>query len=389
MIEKDVKAIMKQVAVYTVSIWKRMWKTPGYLAIFFLTPVLLILLSGMNEKEDAQIRAAVCLDIPMEETKTEAGAADQKTIFLQEIAERLLEKEGAVAFYICDSEEEVKRQVAAKQAQCGYVFPADLFERLDEGRYTRSIKSYESPQTSLHTICDEVLFAEIFTVYEEMTFGRQISSYFHLEGTAEGFGKEEGGQIADRAEELLEKYRNNGSTFQFTYEDYRTDEVKQNGETAQTTKLEEGTGKDGIVPVRGIMALMIYIGALCGTLDALEDEAAGRVQRLHKKWVFQILTILIPAFVMGVIALLVFGVTGNLKGIGEEIGGMVFYQVLLTVYCCILKKIWRREEQFCGVMPVLILSAAVICPVFLDLSVFLPVLKVMEKIYPLSNYLRM
>lgn len=379
--------VMKQTAVYMVSIWKRMWKTPGYLAIFFLTPFLLIPLSKMTEKEDARIRVAVCMDIPEEKSVTESGLLDQKAAFLREIEGRLLDREGAVAFTVCDSEEEVKRQVAANQVQCGYVFPEDLLERLYEGCYTRSIKSYGSVQNGMQTICDEVLFAEIFAVYEKMTFGEQISSYFLLEGTEKKFSDKDGEQIAGRAEELMEKYLYNGSTFRFTYEDYQTEQTENSREAVQAAKADEGP--DGIVPVRGIMALMIYLCALCGTLDALEDETAERVQRLHKKRLFQILTISAPAFIMEAIALPVFAVTGNLRGIGTEIGGMVFYQTLLIGYCCILKQIWKSEEQFSGVMPVLILSAAVVCPVFVDLSVFLPVLKVLEKVYPLSYYLRM
>lgn len=383
---KGWKTVMKQAVVYVASIWKRMWKTPGYLTIFFLTPFFLILLSEMTEREDAGIRVLVYMDIPEEKSNAEADMADRKTVFLREIERRLLEREGAIVFDICGSEEEVKRQVAAKRAECGYVFPKDLFERLDEGRYTRSIKSYGSAQTGMQTICDEVLFAEIFSVYEEMTFGEQISSWFLTESTEADSLEETGEQTAKRAEELMEKYLHNGSTFQFTYEDYQTEEPKDSREAVQTAKRDEGTG--GIVPVRGIMALMIYLCALCGTLDALEDEAAGRVQRLHKKWMFQTFTVLVPALFMGVAALLVFAVTGNLKGIGTEIGGMVFYQMLLIIYCSILKRIWKNEEQFSGVMPVLVLSAAVVCPVFVDLSVFLPVLKVLEKLYPLAYYLR-
>lgn len=375
---------MKQIAVYIVGIWKRMWKTPGYLAIFILTPFLLIFLSETMKKEEMQVRVAVCMEKPAEMAWIETdrfgqsgnqGQSERSALFLKRIEESLTEREGTIVFDICDSEEEVKRQVAAKKAQCGYVFPTDLMERLDEGRYTRSIRSYESPQTSLHTICDEVLFAEIFTVYEKMTFGEQTASYFLSGSREEGTEEEKGKQIAKRAEELLDKYLYNGSTFQFTYEDYRIDE-----ETADSSSL---------IPVRGIMALMIYLCGLCGTLDALEDEAAGRVMRLNRKGVFQILTITVPAFVMGVTALFVFAVTGILEGIGTEIGRLICYLFFLTIYCSILKRIWKDEEKFCGVIPVFVLSAAVVCPVFMDLSVFLPVLKVIEKLYPMSYYLRM
>lgn len=371
---------MRRTAVYIVSIWKRMWKTPGYLAIFILIPFLTILVSEMTGKENTLVQAAIYFDVSEEEAITREMRPDSRKLFLKELEERLLNRNGAITFLICDSEEEVKRQTASKQAQCGYILPEDLFERLEKGRYTRSIKSYESPNTDLHTICDEVLFSEIFSVYEQMTFGEQAAEYFLSERTEEGTAEKDKEQIVKRAEELLEKYLYNGSTFQFTYEDYQTNKMEDRDGEAQSANS---------IPVRGVMALMVYICGLCGTLDALEDETAGRVQRLNKKALFQILTIAVPVFAMGGIALSVIFITDHFNGIGIEIGSMVFFQVLLVAYCCILKKIWKNEERFCGAMPVLILSAAVICPVFVDLSVFLPVLGVLEKLYPLSYYLRM
>ncbi len=134
---------------------------------------------------------------------------------------------------------------------------------------------------------------------------------------------------------------------------------------------------------------MIYICGLCGTLEALEDETAGRTLRLKYKRAFQVLTICIPPAVMGFMALIVFAAAGSLGSIGNEIFKLLLYQIFIIFYGCILKRIWRKEERFLAAMPVLILSAAVICPVFIDLSTFLPVLKVLEKFYPLSYYLRL
>lgn len=375
-------ASLKELGIYAVSIWKRMWRTPGYPVIFLLVPVVLVLLSHMTKQETVRVMAAVYLETSDGESGEEIGSRQEKKAFIEKVAERLSEREGAILFVFCDSEEEVQVQVASGKAQCGYVLSDNLMERLAQGRYTRSIKSYKSPSSSQHTICDEVLFAEIFSVYEEETFGEQVSDFFLV--SMENGENDRGGkireEIKERADELFEEYLYNGSTFQFIYENY--------GQTP-AEEITEAREKSGIIPVRGIMALMIYICGLCGTLEALEDEAAGRILRLKYRRLFQILTICIPPIVMGFAALIVFAAEGSLGDIGNELFKLLLYQIFIIFYGCILKRIWRKEERFLAAMPVFILSAAVVCPVFIDLSTFLPVFKVLEKLYPLSYYLRL
>lgn len=94
-------------------------------------------------------------------------------------------------------------------------------------------------------------------------------------------------------------------------------------------------------------------------------------------------------FVMSFAALIVFAVSGNVDNVGTEFLKLLWYQVIMVCYSYLLKRIFKREERFLSAMPVLVLSAAVICPVFWDLSLFLPVFKILEKVYPLSYYLHL
>ena len=78
-----------------------------------------------------------------------------------------------------------------------------------------------------------------------------------------------------------------------------------------------------------------------------------------------------------------------MDGFWKETGAMLMYLLLLVVYCMILKKLCRREENLASVMSILILLTAVVCPVFVDLSQFIPVLNLVEKIFPVHYYLNM
>ncbi len=409
------KEKIKLICVYCQLLWKRMWKTHRIFLIFLLLPFLLVVLTQLVKEDETAIQVAVYIEGMQEkawENKSDSREDTGKTeemdvaegereeswenqLFLEELRRRLKKREGTLVFIFYDSAEEVKQEVAAAKAECGYCIPADLLECMERGRYSKRIKSYESPQSSLQTICEETLFAEIFSLYEEETFGEQMAElvYEEIKKTERGTSMADNGQkkggmlssevternrLAMRAEELLEKYQYNGSTFQFSYEVY-------SGEMAAGDEAEQG--KSGFISVRGILALAIYICGLCGTMDTLEDEKRGRTVRLKNRLIFRLLTIYLPVFMMSAVTLVCLLLTGEVNGIGEELLRLLFYQAILLVYCLILERICGKEERLAAAMPVLILCSVIVCPVFVDLSQFIPVFKVLEKAFPIFYYL--
>ena len=59
------------------------------------------------------------------------------------------------SFYPCGTEEEAKKAVMTGWAECAYLFPERLKERLDEGHYTRSVRVLVSPSTVAEKIISE------------------------------------------------------------------------------------------------------------------------------------------------------------------------------------------------------------------------------------------
>lgn len=390
------KEKIKLICVYCPILWKRMWKTHKILLTFLLLPLFLLGITQLEREDETKIQMAVYIEgvqenIPEAERKKEKSEFDGKMNegenaknlkFLEELKERLREREGVLVFSFCDSEEALKREVASARAECGYCIPADLLVCIESGKYSKIIKSYESPQSSLQTICEESLFAEIFSLYEEETFGKQAAELIYEELEKSGrinFDEvQEQNKLAARAEELLEKYQYNGSTFQFSYEVYSEEMAKVNGVEKENS---------GFISVRGILALAIYICGLCGTLDALEDENKVRTVRLKGRRIFQLLTIYLPILMMSVVTLICLILTGELNSMGEELLRLCCYQIIMMLYCLVLKKLCGKEERLAAAMPVLIICSVIVCPVFVDLSQFIPFFNVLKKAFPISYYL--
>lgn len=403
-----------QIGVYCVLLWKRMWKLHKVYFLFCLAPLVVLAIESSLKTEETRLHVAVCMENAEEKENPEAE------LFEEELRERLEAKGGILVFSFYNTEEEVRQQVAAAKAECGYCIGEDFVENLKKKRYNRLIRSYESPQSSMQRLCEEVLFTEIFTVYEEMTFGQQAADLLseELEKTVETERKTQEGEsipqegefgqqaddagkrreeLVERAEELFEKYRYNGSTFQFTYENYsgtegaKTAKEQENQVTKNSAGEIEthGTQKTGRKILRGVLALQIFVCGLCGTMDTLEDEKHKRLVRLRGGRFFRIFTIYLPILFMSAVTLLCLMAEQHMQGFVEETIKLILYQLILMVYCLLLKKVCRKEEHLAAAIPVLILLTVVVCPVFVDLSQFVPAFRILEKVFPVAYYLRM
>lgn len=387
-----------RIRVYCLLLWKRMWKTHKFFIFLCLTPLVVWLAGRFTEGKEATIQIAVCMESP--------------------IGEQLAKKEGTVTFILYESEEEVKEAVASARAECGYVIPSDFLEKLAKKKYNRLIRAYESPQSSMQRLCEEVFFAELFAVYEEQTFGREAAGMLlaELEQRNSETGMELG-SVADadfdsaagtdmekelkaRADELYETYLYNGSTFQFTYEKYESEGSKETEEEDAATAGGKGTEGDSTAAaggkmLRGILALLMFVCGLCGTLDVLEDEKSKRTARLQGAFAFKVFTIYLPILFMSILLLLCLKTADTWKGVhiwqgaGTELFRLFIYQMILVVYCLLLKMICKTEERLAAVIPVLLLMTVVVCPVFVDTAQFVPAFRILEKVFPVTYYIKM
>lgn len=76
--------------------------------------------------------------------------------------EALLAYDGLVRFAVCDSEEAVRQMVLRDKAECGYILPEGLAEKLTDGSFERAVTVYEDGDAVVSRLVDEVLFNILF-----------------------------------------------------------------------------------------------------------------------------------------------------------------------------------------------------------------------------------
>lgn len=366
---------MRQMGVQFLLFGKRLLKRPVYLIILLLMPLTVFLLSRTQAESPSGIRAMLYV---------EGRDWNEREDLLDKIIGRLLAEDATVRFTLAESEEELKRAVLKQEADCGYVFPEDFSERLRNDDWKRSVTFYCGEDTMIPMLVNELLYTSVFQVYS-------ADAFIDYMGTA--YGEEAGGRTnaENKAEELLNLYLTNGSTFSFSYYGETAEEGNDDRafETYQKETKKTADLTAGVVPVRGMLALFMMLSAFCGLVDHKRDHEAGRLVWVKNKRAVQFMMILIPTTGAALVSLLCIRASGSWQGIGTEIASVIFYMFALTAYTMIWGLLFRSEHAVVASVPFLMIATILFCPVFWNLKSVLPVLQIMEKLFPVSWYLAM
>jgi len=336
---------LQQMISWVFLSWKRMLKRPLFLILLFLLPIGTLALRQTEAADDGKIEIALFADGDAWNEKVTAHLADSDGVF---------------RFLVCMTREELVDKVAAGEAECGYLFPAGLHERLDSYDYKRAIRVIVSPGTVTADLASETVFAGLFEVY-----GRELLEEYVTSG--EVFGDVEDAWTV--IEPLYEKYLGNGSTFAFSYES--VDGGK-----------DESPQMQAVFPVRGIGAVLVFVMGLASAVMVAEDDMRGLYAAVSggKKMLIQLLCIGAQVAV----CCLVFGACLAVVGEwgSESAGGAVselirlgVYGFSVTILSGILLRVLRKPTALASLIPFFVLGSLVVCPVFLDLSMYVPVLK--------------
>lgn len=360
--------MIRQGIFWFILSWKRITKYPLFLLLFLLLPLGAFFFRQAEQEDTGKIPIA----LSVEESEWNLS-----------VAEVLLQEDSGFDFYLCESVEELKEDVAAGRAECGFSLPADLKERLDSGDYKRAIRVICSPAAVVDGIASETVFAGLFQVYgrdlleEYVKYGEAFEpARLQLEQT----------ELEECAEELLwqqvellyEKALSDGSTFAFAYETMDGDVLKE-----ETIKA--------VFPVKGVGAVLLFIMGLAAAVLTAEDEQRGfyRGMTRKKRHAFQLISIFAVVLLFSVSVLSSVFISGEARTAGQEIMNMVLYCGMITIFSFVLFSFFPNPLLLSSLIPFFLLGCLVVCPVFADLSPFVPALSVIRKFFLPWYYLTM
>lgn len=277
---------MKNSFTFFCILAKRLLSRKGFLLCLAVTLLVSVLAVRAEKESDTAVYAAIYAEDP-----------EWEAIFSEYF--------GLVRFLICDSAEEVKRNVMQKKAECGYVLQEDLQNSILEGNGSWSITVYENADSTLTAMVNEVVFERVFYVISSGWYEGYIAEHKSFAEAKEETGEN---MLRRAAKEALLQKRTDGSTFTFARQIIPVVSAKE----------EEDGEKNSAYPVRGVAAACILLSGLVGVLEAAADRYR---RRFYKKTAYQaaFYTILLSTLAGTVTGFLILAGTGSLTGPVQEI----------------------------------------------------------------------
>lgn len=354
-----------------ITMLKQYIRKPECIILLLALPILTFLLSNISRTEEQTIRAAcyfpgiTTTDLSSELPASPGTQPDLRYAPLPEdmaisadtasfltLAKRLFQYEGLYTFYLCSSEQEVYDAVAANQAECGYIFPDDLYEELLDNNIEELVTTVTSPSTTMLPVINETVYSMIF---EELALDALKQYLAEDSAVSEGYGI-----LFDNndIEEAYNRYLLGDSVFHFEYngspDDYHL--------TVSSALLS---------PIRGLLAILMLLSAFSGAVSFYKLSENPVFHRMNVR----IFSIIVPVlYTMPVMLLCI--LFGNLNtGFLKEILMLILYGIACILGTLLLTLCIKKRVIFISILPILILACLIFTPVFIDISVLVPALK--------------
>ena len=330
---------------------KRFFRKKSYILMLLLVPLMVFLLKEVGHGQDNIMSIGVY--IPGNDASSEA------------LRENLIDETGAITYLFYDAEEELRSDVANKTISEGWVVPKNLdalVEQMASNQIPEERVQVVIREAGLsHLLGKEILCSRIYPSVAKQLLVNYLSINLY-QGTP---------TIAELAE-IEKKFDSFGlseSLFKAGYLD--------SSEVVDSAVI--------LMPLRGILAMWLMLCGIATSMYYLEDQDNGLFVWWHTKVRFlRDLGYYAIAFVGPTIITIVGLIySGSFTSVFRELPALLLY-VLSTIFFAMILRILLRNKRFLGILtPVLIISATLLSPVFVDLRE----LRQIQKYYPALHYL--
>lgn len=346
---------MKKMIFYLAMLCKRQLKRPSFLIILLIFPLFTVLFSINNREKTSSIQVALFCQDPSE--------------FTSLIMTKLVDREGLIDFYICESKDKLLDDVSKKSAECGYIIYPDLLEKLNRGKRKNQIDLIVSPSSTMSKITNEVVYSELFEEYSL----ELLKDFIKNDDLLVDYDLD---YLNKTIETLYRLHMADGSTFSFEYE---------NGlETYETT-----LSPILLAPVKGLIAILILLSGFSGALNYYNDKESHIFDNMPFFLAnsLRVLSIAAPVILSTIMGLLCILFSGGEDFLSQSFFTLILYAFSVIGFSCILMSLLKNKIIFASLIPIILIGSLIFTPVFIDFSTFVPMLKPLRYLFLPYYYL--
>lgn len=359
------------------------------------------------------------------------GLAGVTSGITQTIADRLMQKRDVYQFTTYEGAEELEQAVEAGELECGFVFDKEFAKQYEEGSFTDSITYVYTSFTTKGMAVRETVYGTVLELYGEKLLqqnqetivgqsSEEISAMladryeyylnsdaiFHTEAI---YVETDAGMESDlRRAEPGSDGQNGDADWPENGKPNHNQNHNQNSNQNRNQNRIAGQPADMEKLIRGVISCMIFLtvylsGASCKEeknqhfLSILEKgkrrsyECAGMLAAVTPMMLvgtgLSCLTILQSEMLDAASGAGFVTATGIGMVIVTEILQMLLLIVVSILFTACTMCIWKKDMGMLSALPVLILLQIIICPVIIDMAVYVPAVKYIRYLCPIAYYL--
>ena len=336
---------MKRLLYWLYLLVKMQLKNPVIVTVLIAMPVAAFIITHTASLKEAEpVRVGIVLEDD-----------DMIAVLTRDY---LINGDYSVEFYEAESQEKIEQDIMNKRAECGYIVSTGLKDKLDSGSYSDVIELIICKSDFVSSMTDEIFFSAMFKAYSPEVAVNYVNS-------VEKFQKH-----AEKAEEEIrkgyEEYISGDDTFRI---DFKVIDGTQEAEL----QLEDKTGQ---FPLRALFMILVYISGFFGIVEYYFDKNSGtfitlpRMYRIAGKPVYAFISCVLFA----VSAIITLAVAGQLNG-GTDILHMTVYVIAVTLFAWLVAILVRSTSTMISIIPVLLIACLILCPVFVNITAYVPFTK--------------
>ena len=343
---------MKKLLLWIWLLMKRQIKNPAVILFLIGMPVIAIVIANIPAMTKA-------------ESPRVGIVASRQDDLSDRVLSQLLNGDYAVDFYQALDYEQLKEDVRMGKTECGYILDGKLTDRYQKKDYAESILQIKNKSDFVPSMAREIVFSAVFSVYAK----DMATEYVRVSPL---FDKDK-----ERAMNLVsnkyDNYLSGTATFYMKFS--RLD-------ASESIDVAAITDEAVTFPLKGILAILVYLAGLFGCVQWKMDEEKGVFLTLP--YGFRIASrpiyAMIPTVLFAVSAELTMIFAGGAGNLSAEIWKMPLYVVAVILFSWGLNIILPSSKAVVSVIPVLLIASMVLCPIFVNVLTSVPAAKYLARL---------
>ena len=329
--------------------------------ITLLLPLFLILAIGAFSSDEAE--STLVVGVVLEENSLES---ERFFAALQEL------QAPPIAVVLVEDAQQLEELVAAKAVEVGYLVPGDFSKRLEEGNYKKLFTRLISPGTNMHMLSNTTMSAALLTLITDDVAARYLAQQDVL--------SEEDFFALVATEEI--------SAAKFSA-DYDIATVR-----GGMQDLEQASSNEAAF--RGILSLSAFLFFCLSAVQLSQDARGGFFTRLapivgnRRAALAGPITVLLLG---GISMALSFGAAvgfsaGLCASLHTELLALLCYLLYLLALTYMLSVLLSEGNIIVMLLPFLLMASLILCPIFWDISQYVPGMRAVSALLPPVLYFR-